>query len=130
MKLGLGIYALVISVLLASNGCQKEEVQKEETWKGDAQSCFAAASVTGKADRYEGRVRFVPQEQRYAIVYSVPRTYDSQVYGVVCNLPEEFLQEEKKVKFSGTYREYSGPAKPYMGGQSYEYLDLKSIEAL
>jgi len=115
---------------MADSGCQKEEVQKEETWKGDAQSCFATAAVVGKADRYKGRVLFVPQEQRYAIVYSVPGTYDSQIYGVVCNLPEELRQEEKIVRFSGTYRAYNGPAKPYMGGQSYEYLDLKSVEAL
>jgi hypothetical protein len=125
MKLGIGIYALTIAALTASNGCQKEEVRK-----GDAQSCFATAAFTGKADKYEGHVQFVPQEQRYAVVYSVSKTYDSQIYGVVCNLPEEFRQEGKKVKFSGTYRTYDGPAKPYMGGQSFLYLELKSIEAL
>ncbi|WP_324678884.1 hypothetical protein [Hymenobacter sp. GOD-10R] len=113
---------MLLATMVVGNGCQKnDEVGRD---------CAINTSVTGQANQYEGYVHFVTEEQRYAIVYHIPGTYDSQIYGVVCALSEEFRQEGKKVKFSGTYKEYNGPAKPVFGGQEYRYLELKTIEAL
>ncbi|GGF07519.1 hypothetical protein [Hymenobacter cavernae] len=121
-----GIYALAVLTLMISSSCQKDD---DDSLTSLA-ACSIETEVVGKANQYEGYVRYVAEEQRYAIAYHIPRTIDSQIYGVVCNLPEEFQQEGKKVKFSGTYRKYNGPAKPVFGGQSFEYLELKSIEEL
>jgi len=122
------VYVFVVALIISS-ACQKNEVWEENLQQDNAKSCFGTADIIGKADQYIGHVWFIEEEKRYAVVYYVPGSIDSQVYGIVCDLPKEFQQERKRVKFSGTYRAYNGPAKPVLGGQSFAYLELKAISA-
>ena len=69
---------------------------------------------------------------RYTISVSQPGTYDSQVTGIVCQMPDKFKVPGSKVTFDGEYKAYcpgtvQRDTVPRFPGQTFYYLHLTNI---
>ncbi|SNR29201.1 MULTISPECIES: hypothetical protein [Hymenobacter] len=109
-------------LLLSFTSCQKDTIR-------DDNSVCASTSTVRKVTDLAGIIQFNQTEQRFAISRYVPGTIDAVDIGIVCELPKNLQQEGVRVQFSGTYREYTGKAKPQIGGQKYYYLELTEVKA-
>ncbi len=76
-----------------------------------------ACKVLKKISRETGIVRYDADERKYAVVVTVPNTYDSQNVGFVCNLPASLQKEGVSINFDGEYRPHG--KKPMLGGLKY-----------
>ncbi len=65
---------------------------------------------------------------KYTINVSVAGTIDSQIIGIVTDLPAKFRTEGTVVIFSGRYETSSLNPSPKMGGQKIYTLILSSIK--
>ena len=91
-------------------------------------ACHIDGPVINHADNWEGEVRFTGRSSLYCIVYTVPNTTDTQLFGYVCNLPNEFKRSTLKVIFSGKYyHAYKSIKHPGIDGQPQLYLSLEKI---
>ena len=86
-----------------------------------------AGKVLKKISRETGIVRYDAGERKYAVVVTVPNTYDSQNVGFVCNLPASLQKEGVSIMFDGEYRPHG--KKPMLGGLKYYYLKLTWVAA-
>lgn len=94
-------------------------------------NCHLDGPVVGEAKDWEGEVRFTGTTNLYCIVYGVPNTTDTQWFGYVCNMPNEFKRGSLKVQFSGTYYQaYKYFKHPGIDGRPQLYLKLKNIRLL
>ena len=71
--------------------------------------CDIAGPVISRAKNFVGTVLYYGHPEyhgntgMYCIIYSVANTADSQIFGYVCNMPNQFKQKGLQVMFSGEY---------------------------
>ena len=65
---------------------------------------------------------------KFTIDVYVPNTIDSQITGIVEDLPSDFRTEGMFVIFSGEYKESNENPEPMLGGQSVYSLIVSSIK--
>ena len=99
--------------------------------------CEIAGPVISRAKSFVGTVLYYGHPEYhgntglYCIIYTVPNTTDSQLFGYVCNMPDDFKKSGLKVLFSGEYYHAYKDIKPTgHDGQALLYLRLKSLRAL
>lgn len=87
-------------------------------------SCSEMGPFVREAKDIDGTVLYDSTRRSYVI--RVANAFDSADIGFTCNLPTEYKKESLKVRFSGSYYEYSksvfGPV-----GYRYYYLTIESI---
>jgi hypothetical protein len=120
----------VVSVLLVLPiffaGCRKNDLLPVDS---DAQAaCFESRPVVHTANQFTGTVYYRTDLAMYVIRRAVPGTYDSVWLGVVCNLPDAYRVDGKRVEFSGEYRNAADlPRITTFAGEETYYLFLSSI---
>ncbi len=65
--------------------------------------------------------------EKFTINTTIPETIDSQITGIVSELPLEFNTVGTSVVFSGTYSSGENTPSPILGGQTVYDLTLSSI---
>jgi hypothetical protein len=108
-------------------GCRKNDLLPVQR---DAQAaCFESRPVIHTANQFTGTVYYRADLEMYVIRRSVPGTYDSVWLGVVCNLPDAYRVDGKRVEFSGEYRNAADLSRitTFAGEETY-YLFLSSIQ--
>ncbi|MEM9325865.1 MAG: hypothetical protein AAGA85_09420 [Bacteroidota bacterium] len=109
---------LVISVSL--QGCSEDT--------DEAQGLLLPPDVW-QVEEIEGVVGYwdFDQVDRYFINVAVPGTIDSQVTGLIDEMPADFQAVGLRVTFSGRYLEETTNPRPMLGGQRVYSLELSSI---
>ena len=99
-----------------------------------ATPCDVAGPVISRAKNFVGTVLYYGHPEyhgntgMYCILYSVPNTIDSRIYGYVCNMPDKFKQIGLEVLFSGDYyHAYKDIRHTGRDGQTLLYLRLETI---
>lgn len=114
-------YIIAATLLLMNGSCQKDDIV--ELGKCNLENVVKSVSDT------KGTIWFDAQTKGYSIFSGIEGTYDSQIIGVVCNLPDIYKNEGVKIVFSGNYYncdEYS----PLIPGQKYYYLELTKVKSV
>ena len=75
-----------------------------------------------------GVVGYWENINKYTVNVAVPGTIDSQITGIVDELPSEFRNEGMIVIFSGAYKEEASNPEPILGGQTVYSLTISSIK--
>ncbi len=114
------IKLIVVGLVFIANTCSKEDITPEL-------SKCNLKNVVKSVSEVSGTIWFDSQSQTYAIYRGIDGTYDAQEIGVVCNLPENYKKEGKKIAFSGKYYE-NQDFSPQIPGQEYYYLELTKID--
>jgi hypothetical protein len=113
-------YGLSVLLLLAG-GCQKSEDTPELT----SESCVPDKQPVKTVTDVEGIIGFHPILNQYYIRRAIPGTYDSVDFGMLCGtVPTQLQVVDKKVLFSGTYKDYDKPSPAVVGGQTFYYLQV------
>lgn len=109
-----------IGLLFFSGSCQKDSIIKLT----DCNLENIVKSVSNK----KGTIWYDTQAQSYAVYTGVEGSFDSQIIGLICNLPDTSKVEGLKITFSGNYyncEEFT----PLIPGQEYFYLELTKISS-
>jgi hypothetical protein len=112
---------LLSGLLVASSGCQKDN--------GDpvisTESCVPFQQPVKVVTDVEGTVGFHAMLQQYFIQRTIPGTYDSVDFGLLCGtVPTSLQVVGKKVRFSGTYKPYDKPRPAGPVGGTFYYLEV------
>lgn len=112
---------LLSGLLVASSGCQKGN----ESPAVSSESCGSDKPPVKTVKDVEGTIGFEPTLQQYYIRRTIPGTYDSVDFGMLCGIVPASLREVgNKVVFSGTYKPYDRPSPAVVGGQKFYYLEV------
>jgi hypothetical protein len=92
-------------------------------------TCSNGLDVVKEVSEIKGFLAFNTDMNKYIIYSGIDGDYDSQDVGVLCgDLPDEFLQGDVEVIFSGTYFIYPNEIDKDIPGQQYFFLDVSSIK--
>jgi hypothetical protein len=109
------------ALLLLAGGCQKSEDTPELT----SESCVPDKQPVKTVTDVEGIIGFHPILNQFYIRRVIPGTYDSVDFGMLCGtVPTQLQVVDKKVLFSGTYKDYDKPSPAVVGGQTFYYLQV------
>lgn len=82
-------------------------------------------------DKNDGMVVYSNKYQRYGISFSVtdPDNIDSQIVGLVCNLPKQFQKVGLEVTISGTLKNFNSDEhiSPEIAGQDLRFFEISQI---
>ena len=109
-----------IGLLFFGGSCQKDDIIKL--------SDCNLENVVKSVSNTKGTIWYDHQAQSYAVYTGVDGSYDSQIIGLICNLPDMYKSEGLKISFSGDYYECE-EFSPLIPGQEYFYLELTNIES-
>lgn len=116
-------------MLLCAFSCEKEEIALPES---DASLCNPDKKTVKKVSDTSGFIWFNQSLQTYILYASINGTYDSQIVGLPCNLPENFEKDGLKVELSGKYKDFgeqpSPPQIQIFPGQEYYCLEISKIK--
>ena len=91
--------------------------------------CFSSElNPVKKITNQDGIIWFNNSQKNYAVYVGVSGSYDSQLVGIVCNLPKDFEMEGLEIIFSGFYYDYDKIVSDIILGQKYYYLELCEIK--
>jgi hypothetical protein len=122
MKSKFLLLSLVTLAATLSSCKEKEPFQGDESNKG----CVTGKIIKSEKDR-TGTIYFIPGENKYAVICSIPGTYDSQDIGFLCSPPESLRKDGLSVAFDGQYYAYEKDRVPPFGGATYYYLNVSKI---
>lgn len=113
------------TLLFLTEGCQKSENSPTITSK----SCVPDKQPVKTVTDVEGTIGFHPILNQYYIRRTIPETYDSVDFGMLCGtVPTQLKVVGKKVLFSGTYKDYDKPSPAVVGGQTFYYLEVSKAQ--
>lgn len=118
---------LISSVIIMGLSCEGNNNQEIDCLVKNR--CFINESnPVKKITNQEGIIWFNNSQKNYAVYVGVTGSYDSQLVGIVCNLPKEYEVEGLEIIFSGSYYDYDKIVSDLIPGQKYYYLDLCEIK--
>jgi hypothetical protein len=123
---------IVLIILVLALGCRNTAEVNPATKKSDPillpkNTCSSALKSDKQVTQQIGRVGYRDDLNMYYInVYL--GGIDSSLSGLVCNMPDELKQIDKKVIFDGEYFTDSQLPYPRLGGETMRYLVLKSVQ--
>ena len=118
--------SIVLIALTIVSGCD----QSDYIGYGDA-ACDPGIEVIKPVTDETGIVSFDSNINQWIVLVSIEGTYDSQDAGIVCNeLSAEFQQAGKRVVFSGSYQPYLEEDRSPLGGWTYYYLSITTINGI
>jgi hypothetical protein len=112
---------ITLSTFIISGQCQKVD----DT--GNLSECRSEQFVKSVTEE-EGTIWLNKSLNKYALYTGVRGTYDSQIVGVICNIPTEYKKDGLTVIVSGDYFEYNKDASQKFPGQTYFFLELREIK--
>ncbi|MBC7922768.1 MAG: hypothetical protein H7Z75_16945 [Ferruginibacter sp.] len=120
---------LFLALFLGAGSCEKDDAQPAAS-QCNLPACDPGRKTIAKVRDAIGIVGY--RNGRYAISVGQPGTYDSQVTGIVCQMPDKFKVNGSKVTFNGEYKEYcpdtvQKDTVPQFPGQIFYYLHLTNI---
>lgn len=113
-----------LCILLAMAACKREETRLQ----ADFEPCSPLAVTVKRLADATGFILFNQAQQRYAIYVGIDGTYDAQLVGILCSIPESYRKDGLQVTFSGEYKPFDKEPEQRFPGQTYYYLSLSSIE--
>ncbi|RYE22419.1 MAG: hypothetical protein EOP45_08245 [Sphingobacteriaceae bacterium] len=105
-----------------SSSCEKKEIEVPLS-----DICATTNPFVKEVKHEVGTVYYDSTQARYGI--QVPTSMDSADMGLACNLPTDYQQSMKKVRFSGRYYERTAPQTGPVGYKHYELI-VTSISPL
>lgn len=112
------------ALLLIASGCQKcEEALEAPTVTSE--SCASNKQPVKTVTDVEGTIGYEATSQQYYIQRTIPGTYDSVDFGMLCGtIPASLRVVGNKVLFSGAYKPYDKQPPYGPAGQKFYYLEV------
>lgn len=104
-KMYLFIRISVIFLLLGSHGCKNDDNNRDEN---KFTGCIREREEYIHVSSEEGSIYYFKNQAVYAIKYSPylgGQNIDSEIYVIICDLPENLRELGKAVEFSGLFKE-------------------------
>ncbi|MDT0677307.1 hypothetical protein [Autumnicola musiva] len=116
---------LLLSISLFVTNCETNTSSPTE----QESTCSDGMKEVKRVSEIEGFVAFNTDMNKYMIYSGIDGDYDSQDVGILCNnIPDEFIQDEIEIIFSGTYYTYPNEIEKRIPGQNYFLLEINSIK--
>jgi len=114
-------------IALICLGCLEdgENVTPDSSYELNAERCkLTGNEIREAAAKQKGTIGYVESTNQYFISFTPEGTYDTVIYGFVCNLPENLKRPGLSVLFSGKYFAYTDSLTPIFPGHEYYSLDI------
>lgn len=114
-------------ITLVCLGCLSdgENVTPDSSYEMNTKRCkLTVKEVREAVVKKKGTIGYVESIDRYFISFTPEGTYDTVIYGFVCEIPEKLKKSGVSVLFSGKYYAYSDSLPSIFPGHEYYNLDL------